>query len=114
MTQWMNTVSELWQQWWYADRIRISPREGRLLRIEPGAVLRIGNYLLEIITRGTGDDPIGPFVAYYSEGESLSCVLVARPLPNGRCQILWKYGDVSRELEEEEIEVLVPTGKPQL
>lgn len=37
--------------WWTGDRIRVSPVEGRLLRIQPGDVLSVAGMDVEVVDR---------------------------------------------------------------
>lgn len=48
---------------WRNDRLRVPPGEGRLLRIEPPDIVRIGPHLVEVISRTVGESPRGPYVA---------------------------------------------------
>jgi hypothetical protein len=41
----------LLRSWWRVDRVRISPREGALLRLQPPCVLEIGNHRVEVVAR---------------------------------------------------------------
>lgn len=38
-------------QWWTGDRIRVSPVEGRLLRVQPGDILSVAGIDVEVIDR---------------------------------------------------------------
>src|SRR5215475_6028072 len=67
---------QLIRSWWRADRLRISPREGRLLRISPPAIVRIGSQLFEVVSRTTGEGPAGPYVTYRCSSGDRSCNLL--------------------------------------
>jgi hypothetical protein len=41
----------LLRSWWQVDRVRISPREGALLRLQPPCLLMIGDQRVEVLTR---------------------------------------------------------------
>lgn len=38
-------------QWWTGDRIRVSPVEGRLLRVQPGDILSVAGIDVEVVDR---------------------------------------------------------------
>src|SRR5260221_14778876 len=38
-------------RWWRTDRVRISPREGELLRLQPGCVLTVNGVPAEVRVR---------------------------------------------------------------
>jgi hypothetical protein len=52
--QWASLIADVvsfLRAWWRQDRIRSSPREGKLLRLVPGAVLSIDGRMLEVEQR---------------------------------------------------------------
>jgi hypothetical protein len=99
----------LFSRWWLADRPRASPREGRLLRIQPAAILRIGNHMTEVLRRAVGEDESGPYVIYHCQSGNQASELYLKPLGSqGHCTLRWTQGDLVRELTEDEIEVFQP------
>lgn len=44
-------LCQLIQLWWTGDRIRVSPVEGRLLRIQPGDLLSVAGNDVEVVDR---------------------------------------------------------------
>ena len=42
--RWLDTL----RRWWFSDRIRASPRDGKLLRIPVGACVRIGDTVARV------------------------------------------------------------------
>src|SRR5688572_8054988 len=58
-SQLLVSIRNLIDSWWRVDRIRASPREGRLLRIEPGTIVTINGEMLEITERIIRDTPRG-------------------------------------------------------
>lgn len=106
-------VASLWSlglSWWRVDRLRISPREGRLLRISPPAILRIGSRLLEVVSRNVGENAAGPFVAYECRcGEEVSELWVA---PVSHCHttaIRWQHAGRDEWLDADEVELYPAT-----
>ncbi|MEX0717258.1 MAG: hypothetical protein WD066_11760 [Planctomycetaceae bacterium] len=57
-------LRELVRAWWTADRIRVSPREGRLLRLRPGDVVVVRGCAAEVRTRTERRDALPPSVTY--------------------------------------------------
>ncbi|MDX1606710.1 MAG: hypothetical protein R3202_10995 [Candidatus Competibacterales bacterium] len=60
----------LLRDWWRLDRIRISPEEGRLLRLRPGALLELDGMLLQVMARRSLT--AAPGVGYYCSGQGLA------------------------------------------
>jgi hypothetical protein len=44
-------LCQLIRLWWTGDRIRVSPVEGRLLRIQPGDLLSVAGMDVEVVDR---------------------------------------------------------------
>ena len=51
--------------WWRGDRIRVSPREGRLLAIAVGSAIRVGSVYAEVTSRRRIDTAAAGPVAEY-------------------------------------------------
>lgn len=95
--------------WWRVDRIRASPREGRLLRLHPPCLLVIQDRLIEIVRRVVGQDAEGPFVVYDCHDGGDSAQLLVRPIAeSSRTSIRWIGPDSGRSLAEEEVSVFQP------
>jgi hypothetical protein len=56
MTQLVRRFVQIARTWWRQDRIRISPREGGLLNIQPGDLLSIGETQAEVQARSVLPD----------------------------------------------------------
>jgi len=92
--------------WWRTDRVRISPREGRLLRLEPPCFLIIEGRLAEVLGRKQVSGGERPAVSYscltdHGPGE----LVVAVPERGSRLQVKWLDAEGERTLGEEEIPV---------
>ena len=102
-------VCRLFSRWWQADRPRASPREGRLLRIQPAAILRIGNHMTEVLSRTAGEDESGPYVIYHCQSGNQASELYLKPLGiHGHCSLHWTQDNLVHELTEDDIEVFQP------
>ena len=70
----------LLSRWWRVDRVRVSPTEGRLLRLEPPCILRIGDRVLEVVRRKVGQTPDGAYVEYDCDDGASRCALRVFPV----------------------------------
>lgn len=68
--------SEKIRTWWICDRIRVSPREGRLLRIQVGDLLTICGSDFEVIERSTVLSETGQLLQLTCRTESGFAMLV--------------------------------------
>ncbi len=92
--------------WWRVDRIRASPRDGRLLRLQPPCLVVIGGQSFEIAHRIAGQDAEGPFVDYDLRSEIGSARLLVRlMIETSRSVIRWIGPDGERSLDETEVTV---------
>ena len=55
--------------WWGADRVRVPPSEGRLLRLGPGSLIEIDGQMAEVRRRVVGRTAEGPYVLYRCESK---------------------------------------------
>jgi hypothetical protein len=97
--------------WWRIDRLRVSPAEGRLLRIEPPARLLVGGALFEVCGRSVSRKRERPTVVYrgFCHGRAGTLQIeLAGPCSPGR--IVWECPgesqDTNHAISEEEIEIL--------
>ncbi len=96
----------LLRSWWQADRVRISPREGRLLRLEPPCIVRIGGRYAQVLHRRTGQTPEGPYVCYECEVDDQPAQLWVEPVGQAYMQrVRWSLAGVDASLLAEEVEV---------
>jgi hypothetical protein len=97
-------VKQLWRlvhSWWRQDRIRLSPTEGRLLRLEPPCFLVIDGQPFEIVKRTLRPSDREP-VAVYTCRTCGSELMIRQGLTP---EILWHHQGVVRRLHETDIEV---------
>ena len=99
--------------WWKVDRVRISPREGRLLRLEPPCLLRLGGLWAQVVGREVATGGAGPSVVYRLNADAGSAVLRVARRPGCRAlSVHLRAGAGEESLPEEEIEVF-PRGPGQ-
>jgi len=91
---------------WRADRVRVSPREGRLLRLEPPCFLIIEGRLAEVVGREQAAGPGAPLIIYSCLTDSGTGELrVSPPEAGRRLEVKWVDAAGERTLSEEEITV---------
>lgn len=106
MAQLLGSVWQLALSWWQTDRPRASPREGRLLRLAPPAILRIDERLFEVVSRTVGESAAGPFVTYACRcGEAMSELRVSPAGSDFVASVHWTQGGREVELSEDDVEV---------
>jgi hypothetical protein len=92
--------------WWRADRVRVSPREGRLLRLEPPCFLIIEGRLAEVLGRERETGAGGRTIVYACLTDSGPGELrVSLPDPGRRLEVKWVNAAGEKTLSEEEITV---------
>lgn len=93
---------DLLSSWWRVDRIRVSPREGELLRLEPGSVIAVKGVGVEIRTkRSTGSG-----VTYDCQTDDGPAQLEVGLSDDAfRYNIFWSAAGLSQALAVHEIEV---------
>lgn len=113
MIRLLKDTARLIESWWKIDRVRISPREGRLLRLTPPCVVVVEDQPAEVLAR-----MLGRTSATTSDGgDSISVVYECRS-PRGDCRlrlavtpggaiagVYWTTGGVERRITEESVEV---------
>lgn len=82
-------LRELLRAWWRVDRIRVSPREGRLLRLVPPCYLEYGGDLWLVESRAVGTGAAGGYVTYRCSLEGQQGELTVLPAAAGREQVRW-------------------------
>ena len=92
--------------WWQVDRIRVSPRDGSLLRLAPHCLLVIGGQSFEIAHRAVGQDADGAFVDYSLRGTNGPARLLVRLMTEtSQSVIRWIGPDGERPIDPCEIGV---------
>ena len=92
--------------WWHVDRIRVSPRDGSLLRLAPHCLVVIGGQTFEIAHRAVGQDADGAFVDYSLLGTNGPARLFVRLIvETSQSVIRWIGPDGERSIDPDEIGV---------
>ena len=92
--------------WWRADRVRISPREGELLRLRSGCVLIIAGKPVEVLCRQEVQTACAQGVRYEFHTDEGKAQLEVRLSENAnRLEIGWSISGRIETLEEHQIEV---------
>jgi len=101
----LSALARIARAWWSADRIRVSLRPGRLLRLEPGSALRVRGVPAVVVLRQVGETPAGRYVAYDCDAVGGPARLVVRLA--GDCKrslVTWTIAGRDVDLQEEAIE----------
>ncbi|MFK7819245.1 MAG: hypothetical protein AB8G99_11035 [Planctomycetaceae bacterium] len=88
------------------DRIRVSPSEGRLLRLQPSCVLMIGSETIRIKSRTVEDSLKHPTVTYECETDFASGILFVQLLPHHRIDVEWRIENAHQKIAESDVIVL--------
>lgn len=95
--------------WWRVDQVRISPDEGRLLRLQPPCFVVVAGRPAELLSRTVGHDAGGIFVAYECRSTHSVHRLQVRVVDrHAASAILWTTDGVERLLGPDEVETFVP------
>ncbi len=100
----VRSVWHLLDSWWRRDRVRASPREGRLLRLTPPRVLIVAGEAAQIVRRSVRIHGGHPRVTYHCVTRA-GCALLRVDLAEPAPAIAWRTKDGTRRLHEEDIEV---------
>lgn len=100
------------RRWAIGDRVRASPREGRLLRVAVGACVRIGDTAAEVRARVVHDGPADAWtdggaaaVTYVCRGSAGDLRLTACRRPDGQVELWLAGAGGPARLGEDEVEV---------
>ena len=101
MKKWAKTLTSLVRSWWHVDQIRVSPVEGRLLRLQPPCYLRINTETIELVQRRRAVQRLG--VIYdCADGSELQVILFSL---NQALKVYWQRPGGAIELAAQEVEV---------
>jgi adenylate kinase len=114
MPRLLKDVARLIGSWWKIDRVRISPREGRLLRLKPPCVVVVEDRPAEVLARTLGRNSATTIAG---AEESISVVYDCRSVagayrlrlavaPGGTLEaVYWTTDGCERRIMEESVEV---------
>lgn len=96
-------AASLFRAWWQKDRIRSSPREGKLLRLAPGAILCIAGKTIEVETRDVIESSEGSILRFRCRDADthIELWITVQAVPI----IAWSCGDEEFDLSVDDIEV---------
>ena len=105
----VGSLTSCLRSWWRVDRIRSSPTEGRLLRLQPPAFLLIDGRTIEVTRRVIGQDRDGAFVSYDCLENGSAGRLMVRLAGNFNPRpIRWVGAHGERVLDERDVSVFEP------
>ncbi len=105
------TLSSLLLDWWRVDRVRVSPREGLLLRLRPPCLITVATQRVQIEARQVLADSDVPTVIYNCQTEDGPAKLCIEALSQGSdirvrwCQTGQTQDSACQELSPTDIEV---------
>jgi len=100
----LRSTGGLVRDWWNVDRIRISPRDGRLMRLRPPCIIRVSGQIVEVLRRAVGETSAGPYVTYECHNGDRPCLIRVTPVgPIHRPTVVWIEGDKEFEISESEV-----------
>jgi hypothetical protein len=105
----VSSMGRLLHCWWRGDRIRVSPREGRLLRLKPPCFLRIAGEPVQVTRRQVIRGAVGLTIVYHCEMATGPCELVVQPMPWGPAVTVQRPGEV-RAVTAEDVDVIPGTA----
>src|SRR5262249_1574258 len=100
----VRSVWRLIDSWLRGDRVRASPREGRLLRLTPPRVLIVAGEAAQIVRRSVRIDGGHPRVTYHCVTRAGRALLRVHPAESAHA-ILWQTKQGTLRLHEEDIDV---------
>jgi len=102
----IRSIVQLIHSTFQADRVRASPREGRLLRLWPPCIIKVRGRTVEVLRRIAGENATGPFVLHRCRTSTGPCELRVTPAGLGEApSVEWIEDGREVPLSEEEVEV---------
>jgi hypothetical protein len=99
------SLAGLARAWWTVDRVRASPREGRLLRLAAGSAIRVRGEPAVVASRRVGRTADGPYVVYECDGVGGRSLLRLRPIGGTRrVTVQWTANGKEEALTEDEVD----------
>jgi hypothetical protein len=98
----LNTV----RTWWDTDRIRVSPNDGRLLRIQPGDLMTIEGLDIEVLDRSLNSTERGELLQLNCRGPLGTATLtVAIDTEVINQKATWAQSGFERPIDLDEIQI---------
>ena len=111
MRRFWRELVRCWRAWWRVDRIRVSPQEGRLLRLPLPCIAVIEGRPVELMRRATGHRAGGAYVRYEGRTAHGDCALTVTPLAGAVVRLSWHDGAAGREISQAACEVYPGAGR---
>ena len=85
--QLLRDLFKLFRSWWQVDRVRISPTEGRLLRLIPPCIICVNGRPVEVLRRSVSRKTAEVIVQYdcLCEGRLAQLFVTPREKEGRRC-----------------------------
>ena len=102
---------KLFSDWWQSDRIRISLREGELLRLSPGALVIVEERAYWVTSQSARAGPDAEEVSYDLEGPQGPARLEVRGVSTKVPRTLFLHENGrTRPLAEDRLDIYPPPG----
>ena len=106
MTRMFRDLARLLRSWWRCDRIRVAPREGRLLRLNPRDRLIVRGVAATIVRRTLKEIGGEPVVDYDCDSDTGRLVMRVPLSRSERAAVLHSSLTVAHALSETEIDLV--------
>ena len=104
------TLVEAVLTWWRQDGIRVSPNEGRLLRLSVPCIVEFERELFEVTRRVVGRRAAGEFVTYQGRAVAGDTEFEFECRPGSR-NVCWRDAHGTRRIDERSIGVFCPKDR---
>jgi hypothetical protein len=101
----IHALVSLLRSWWQVDRVRISPREGALLRLQPPCLLMIGNQRVEVLARKEPGEEKTVVVYNCNTGQGPATLRIDLVDQGRRTSVHWQIAGEIYQLSAEDVEV---------
>src|SRR5262249_44184930 len=92
--------------WWRVDRVRVSPREGELLRLRPESLMLVEGEPVQVLRREVAGDASAQGVRYECQAaDGVAHLDVRFSEESGRFEISWSMCGRQEMLSKHQIEV---------
>jgi len=109
--QLLRDLFELFRSWWQVDRVRISPTEGRLLRLIPPCIISVNGRPVEVLRRSVSRKTSEPIVQYDCLCEGRTAQLLVTLREKGQTtSVVWFENGQGRDLSESDVEAYGSRG----
>lgn len=107
----LRDAQSMMRSWWLHDRIRVSPLEGKLLRVQVGDLVQVGQTQAEVVERTVIDNGEGCTLSLACTTLSETALVgdavlqIELTADGGISAILWKENERWRELSSIDVEI---------